>query len=224
MKPICVFGIIMLLGVVSVSAQAQVPATVPADVSDQVTFEETVAAVSATPTSVVSKSVMPSSVPVTRAHSQNFRHLHVFSFGGLMVLLFLFIALSCDSVWTCASIIAVAHWGWIVLPDNLAWLQSLQAWYLAIILGVLAIIFGVIPNLIPVPSACDVAVVLGVAWLIINGVFVDTDVLGRLFLISSITVGSVALGAVSNALLPAYIKVLLPAGTFISMVLICIWL
>ncbi len=174
---------------------------------------------------VSSNIVIPSSVSTkTMRKAQTFRHLRVFSFGGLMVLFFFFAALTFGPVWTFVFAILLSHWGWFTLPDSLGWLQSGQAFHVAIFLGVIAFIFSFIPNF-GLPGALDVALVLGIVWIVMNGVFVDTGFLGRLFLTFIIVFGSVIGNAAleQSSVIPLS-QLALPAGTFCCMTMISIWL
>lgn len=184
------------------------------------------------PQSASSNIVVPSSVPTkTVRTAQTFHHLHVFSFGGLMVLFFFFGALTFGPVWTFAFTILLSYWGWFTLPDSLGWLQSAQAFHAAILLGVLAFIFSFIPNVglpgvlnVGLPGVLDVALVLSMVWIVINGVFVDTNFVGRLFLICWCAFGSIGGNiAVDNIPFPLK-KLALPVGSFCCMTIISIWL
>lgn len=191
----------------------------PTPVSDAI-IEKGVQPQSASPNMVV-----PSSGPAkTVRMAQTFHHLHVFSFGGLMVLFFFVVALTFGPVWTFVFAILLSQWGWLTIHDSLSWLQSSQALRLAISLGVIAFIFSFIPNL-GLPSASDVALVLSMVWVVINGVFVETSFWGRLFLISFIVFGSI----IGNSILEKVpgiplSKLVFPVGSFCCMTIISIWL
>lgn len=166
------------------------------------------------------------SAPVLPAKPvQTFNHLRVFSIGGLVVLFCLLTGMSAGSVWVLIFAVFMNQWGWLTFPDSLAWLQTPAVhkiiWFL-LILNVLLSSGMVI----------DIALILLISWVVINGVFVDTPTIGRwlvvLFMMGAAAAGRcgvafASVGALASGL-SFLVKIIRILYVFLSLWIMSIWL
>lgn len=183
---------------------------------------------------------------------QKFHQLEVFSWGGIIVLLCLWVGLAAGPVWFLLFTFCMCKWGWLTIP---LWIQELPIKKLIlyfILLKIIVYIAGLLVDYFMKDEEGDGAVVKGciklfstdliliipVLWVVINGVFTQTPGLGRevVFVLSlcctmgwriAVRFGSLCatlVGACFAQGLGAVVAVMRILCAFISLWIISIWL